>query len=63
MSKNKPESSKSSQVDPLDLGDYEPKKTLMQLLAEDPQGMAGLEPFALLEAESQRESLDDQQVH
>ena len=63
MKKNKPESSKSSQFDPLDLGDYKPKKSLMQLLAENPQEMVWIKPLALLEAESQRESLEDKQVH
>jgi hypothetical protein len=48
----KTKSSKNTQNDPLDLGDYEPKKTLMQLLAEDPQKWAGIEPLVLLEAET-----------
>ena len=60
---NKPEFSKSSHTDPLDLGNYKPKKTLMQLFAENPQEMAGIEPFVLLEAENQHESLDDQEIH
>lgn len=63
MKKNKPESSKNSQNDPLDLGDYKPKKTLMELLAENPQEMAGIEPLVLLEAENQRESLEDHEIH
>ena len=60
MNKNKPESSKSSQTDPLDLGDYTLKKTLMELLAEDPQKWDGIKPLALLEAENQLESLENQ---